>query len=247
MSQSLSALAVVTVLAGAGAPAVPPVGAQEPGAPTPAQTRAPGPVAQAPGGQQPRIQEPHAAPSSAAEQLSQPVYVIEQLVVGVYSTPDITGERVTIVKSGDRLEVLERAGEQVRVRRGGGREGWIRSSYLQSEEPLRTQLAERTAEVAHLKDEVSRLEKDLQAAHASASIAPKPPAQSSAVPVPSLPEPGVREPRRGLFEDAPDEGGRRVWPWALGAGLVALCVGFALGMLTLDRRIRRKYGGLRIY
>jgi hypothetical protein len=38
-----------------------------------------------------------------------------------------------------------------------------------------------------------------------------------------------------------------VWPWVLGAALLALCVGFALGALVLDRHIRRKYGGLRIY
>src|SRR5207248_2720627 len=44
-----------------------------------------------------------------------------------------------------------------------------------------------------------------------------------------------------------DERGRRVWPWALGSALVALIVGFALGALVLDRHIRRKYGGLRIY
>jgi len=39
----------------------------------------------------------------------------------------------------------------------------------------------------------------------------------------------------------------RVWPWALGAALLALCVGIALGALVLDWHIRRKYGGLRIY
>jgi Ni/Fe-hydrogenase subunit HybB-like protein len=57
----------------------------------------------------------------------------------------------------------------------------------------------------------------------------------------------VRSPRRGLFGGGPDEGGRRVWPWALGSALLALIVGFALGALVLDRHIRRKYGGLRIY
>jgi len=52
---------------------------------------------------------------------------------------------------------------------------------------------------------------------------------------------------RGLFAGAEQENPRRVWPWALGAALPALAVGFALGALALDRRIRRKYGGLRIY
>jgi hypothetical protein len=186
-----------------------------------------------------------AAPRPArAEEL----YVIEQLVVGLYSTPDVTGERITTVKSGERVEVLERAGDQVRVRTEGGREGWIRAVYLQAAEPLRPQLAERTAEVARLKEDVSRLEKELQAARASAAPqAPAPAAPASAAAAPAPPAPAesletVREPRDGLFGDP-----GRVWPWALGSALAALCVGFALGMHTLDRHIRRKYGGLRIY
>jgi phosphate/sulfate permease len=37
------------------------------------------------------------------------------------------------------------------------------------------------------------------------------------------------------------------WGWVLGAAAVALVIGFMLGWRTLDRRIRKKYGGLRIY
>jgi hypothetical protein len=37
------------------------------------------------------------------------------------------------------------------------------------------------------------------------------------------------------------------WLWVAGASAVALVVGFVLGWRTLDRRIRRKYGGLKIY
>jgi hypothetical protein len=37
------------------------------------------------------------------------------------------------------------------------------------------------------------------------------------------------------------------WEWVLGASVVALVIGFMLGWRTLDRRIRKKYGGLRIY
>jgi hypothetical protein len=183
------------------------------------------------------------------------LYVIEQLVVGLYSTPDVTGERITTVKSGDRVQVLERAGDQVRVRTEGGREGWIRAAYLQAAEPLRPQLAERTAEVARLKEDVSRLEKELQAARASAAPqaaapAPAAPASAAAAPAPPAPAPSLEtvwEPRVGLFGDGAETGRGRVWPWALGSALAALCVGFALGMHTLDRHIRRKYGGLRIY
>lgn len=176
------------------------------------------------------------------------VYVIEQLVVSLNNAPDATGERIASVKSGDKLEVIERSGDQVHVRTADAREGWIRSSYLTADEPLRARLAERTADVARLKEDVSRLAAQLEAARAGASSGPKAPAAPSAASAPAEPpEEAVRPPRLGLFGNGPDEGGRRVWPWALGSALLALIVGFALGALVLDRHIRRKYGGLRIY
>ena len=49
------------------------------------------------------------------------------------------------------------------------------------------------------------------------------------------------------FMTPPDSPARPVWHWALGSFVVALALGFALGWQMLDRRIRRKYGGLRIY
>jgi hypothetical protein len=176
------------------------------------------------------------------------LYVIEQLVAGLNNAPDATGERIASVKSGDKLEVIERSGDQVHVRTANAREGWIRSGYLTAEEPLRARLAERTADVARLKEDVSRLAAQLEAARAGASSGPKATAAPSAASAPAEPpEEDVRPPRRGLFAHGPDEGGRRVWPWALGSALLALIVGFALGALVLDRHIRRRYGGLRIY
>jgi hypothetical protein len=45
----------------------------------------------------------------------------------------------------------------------------------------------------------------------------------------------------------PEAPARPAWHWALGSFVIALASGFALGWQALDRRIRRKYGGLRIY
>jgi len=185
-----------------------------------------------------------ASPAVRAENL----YVIEQLVVSVSSAPDGSGERIASVRSGDALEVLERSGDEVHVRTGSGREGWIRASYLSAEEPLRPRLAQRTAEVARLKEDVSRLQAQLAAALSAASATP---GGGAAAPTAALTaavaaEDTARAPR-ALFAAEEEESPRRVWPWALGAALLALCVGFALGALVLDRHIRRKYGGLRIY
>jgi Bacterial SH3 domain len=184
------------------------------------------------------------------------VYVIEQLVVNVNSAPDASGERIATVKSGEALEVLERSGEQVHVRLPGGKDGWIRAGYVSADEPLRARLTQRDAELARLKDELTRLRSPPAPAHtapegpatgapgAGGAGAAPPPVSMAAVPPGEDPS---TAPQRSLFNTPEEEAPPRVWPWALGSALVALGVGFVLGALTLDRHIRRKYGGLRIY
>ena len=58
-------------------------------------------------------------------------------------------------------------------------------------------------------------------------------------------DPTAGEP--AYFMTPPEGPARPVWHWALGSFVVALGLGYALGWYVLDRRIRRKYGGLRIY
>jgi SH3-like domain-containing protein len=172
---------------------------------------------------------------------AEPLYVIEQLVVAVSSAPDPSGERVATLKSGERVEMLERAGEQVHVRLANGREGWVRASYLSADEPLRVRLAQRDAELARLNDEVSLLKAQPRAAPAAAGGAAAAAATATAAAEdPATPPPGA------LFS-AGEERPRPLWPWTLAAALIGCGIGFGLGAFMLDRHIRRKYGGLRIY
>ena len=209
------------------------------------------------------------APALHAETL----YVIEQLVVNVNSAPDATGERVSTIKSGDAVEVLERQGDQIHVHLGNGTEGWVRKSYLSEQEPLQHRLNERNTEVEKLKQDVARLESEVAAAkgaaHGKPAVAPAntgntnaggangastatPPATASQAAAPTAhaednaaaPEPAHEPP---YFMTPPDAPARPVWHWALGSFVVALGLGYGLGWQMLDRRIRRKYGGLRIY
>lgn len=204
-----------------------------------------------------------AAPAIHAETL----YVIEQLVVNVNSAPDATGERIANIKSGDAVEVLDRQGDQIQVHLANGTEGWVRKSYLSAEEPARVRLGERTAEVEKLKQDITRLEGELAAAKtashakpggaqtntAAAGPAPATPPASAATPTapaPTAAESGAAEQSAHeppYFMTPPDSPARPIWHWALGSFVVALALGFVLGWQMLDRRIRRKYGGLRIY
>jgi hypothetical protein len=168
-------------------------------------------------------------------------YVVGQLVVGVTATQEADSERIGQVKSGDRLEVLGREGDETHVKLSNGKEGWLETSYLSNDAPLQARLIERTAEVEKLKkqsdqleQDVSRLEGELaaaRAAHSATSDSPPPPA-----PVHDT-----------VFLQEPDRQSSTSWGAVLGVGAVMLLSGFIVGWKTLDRRIRRKYGGLKIY
>ncbi|HUA89004.1 MAG TPA: hypothetical protein VL994_06190 [Steroidobacteraceae bacterium] len=161
------------------------------------------------------------------------LYVVEQVVVAVNSTADGNGERVATVKSGDRVELIERAGEAVHVRLPDGREGWLRAIYLSGDEPLRPRLQQSEAELARLKAQLAQLQGQLAAASTPASPAP-----AAADPAPG-PVP--------MFSPQAASPAPRPWAWITASALAALVLGFLLGWRTLDRRIRRKYGGLKIY
>jgi Bacterial SH3 domain len=183
----------------------------------------------------------------AAARAEEPLYVIEQLVVNVNSAPGSAGERVATLKSGDRVELIERQGDEVHVRLANGRDGWVRASYFTTAEPLRVQLAARTAEVTQLKSELERLQAQQRTQTAAAAAAAAPGAAHT-VPA-SLPTGGAADATqvRGALLDAAPVIYRPRWRWVALSAFLSLLVGFALGWFVLDRRIRARYGGLRIY
>ena len=193
-------------------------------------------------------------------------YVIEQLVVSVNAMPDGSGERVDQIKSGDRVEVLEKQGDQSRVRLSSGQEGWLRSSYLSTTPPLREQLKARTDELEKLRAEKTKLDADLATARKAASAAAA--AVSAAPAAAPAPAPATSEPVHASEPPSAESPGadaapppqnppmfasddmmpsRPSWLVAITVSLLTLVAGFALGWRVLDKRIRAKYGGLRIY
>ena len=199
----------------------------------------------------------------------EPIYVIEQLVVGVTDAPGPNGERIGQVKSGDKLDLIERQDDEVHVQLPNGKEGWIKSSYLSTEEPLQRRLSERTAEVEKLKQEgeklkqdMGRLESQLAAARVAHNAASAPHPASAPTPTPPVANtptetipPAVADALSGgstpvretVFLRSPERPGQTPWPLVLGTAVLMLLAGFVLGWKTLDRRIRQKFGGLRIY
>ena len=164
--------------------------------------------------------------------LAAPAYVTDELVLGVYAAQSTQGPRLATLHSGDSVETLAAVGDVTEVRLPDGVTGWVKSVYLPTSQPATVRLkllqdeldrnratAPGLAEAAARSD-VQRLTQELQN-RSKAGAAP-----GAAVP--------PQEPA--------------TWPWAWGAAVVvALGCGFWLGYAALARRIKYKFGGIKVY
>ena len=170
---------------------------------------------------------------AAANAVAATAYVSDELVLGVYADENQQGQRLATLHSGARVQTLAAKGEFTQVRLSDGTTGWVKSTYLTTNEPAtvrvkqleveldRTRattpaLAEAAArsELEGLKRELAEKQSELDAARTAPSRA---------------------RPASGIS------------PLGLGALLLAAVCGFGLGYATLARRVRRKFGGIRVY
>lgn len=185
-----------------------------------------------------------AVPAAAA-----PAYVSDELVLGVYAEQNNQGQRLATLHSGTSVETLEQKGEFTQVRLHDGTTGWVKSAYLTTKEPaivrvkqLEEELDQRRATTPALaeaaaRSEVDRLTRELKLSQADLAAARE--AAASAV------SPAAAAPA-GAFAAFP-AGGRMAALMAAAAVVLALFGGFWLGYASLARRIRRKFGGLKVY
>lgn len=198
-----------------------------------------------------------------------PMYVSDKLVVNVYAEANQESERLATLNSGDAVESIEQVEGYTRVRLADEREGWIRSTYLVPQPPaiVRLRELERDAaptptagpsedELKKLKDQNSALQKEVAALKQAATEAAAKVAKAAQTPAPAAAQPTQHSTPPATLgrlegEAVPQIDPRTPWLRYLGVGgavlLVGGALGFALGFQTLARRIRRKYGNVKIY
>lgn len=201
--------------------------------------------------QEAETSEPPAAPAS----IPQERFVSDKLVLNVYAEPDQGSARIETIQSGDAVEELERSGTLVRVRLADGREGWVGASYLTSEAPAIVRLRELQrqqptpaaprVDKASL-DEIAQLKKDNTALRAQVSelqarvATPAPPPPLGETITAETPEPPLQA------SVVPTTAPSGVVGWLV-AMLAVAAVSFAGGYQMLARRLRKKFGGLKVY
>lgn len=200
-------------------------------------------------------QEP---PESAAPppQSATRLFVSDKLVLNVYTEPAQAGERVATIETGDEVAELERADTFVRVRLDDGREGWVGASYLITEPPAAVQLRElqrerktpapdrkTTEELARLRKENASLSAQVKQLEADAAAA------AESIASMALADEEASDDTTSTVDDSSMAEATASMTWWAAAimALIAGGAGFAAGYQTLARRIREKFGGLKIY
>ena len=202
--------------------------------------------------------QPEQAQQEDPQQQMRRLFVDDKLVLNVYAEAGQAGERVASIETGDAVDELERMDGSIRVRLDDGREGWVGANYLTTEptaavrlrELQREQKASAAAvdkksveEIARLRKQNAALEGEVKQLQATLAAAPAPAAEAETI-----------EDEFGNAEhqtqpapvNEPGNDSRALWIGLL-AALIAGAGGFAAGHQTLARRIRKKFGGLKIY
>jgi uncharacterized protein YgiM (DUF1202 family) len=197
------------------------------------------------------------------QQAPRQLFVSDKLVLNVYVEPDQGSARVATISTGEAVEELERSQNFILVRLENGREGWVGANYLTSEAPAAVRVRElqreqKTAIQAAEKksaDEIARLKKESAALQAqvnalktaAASAASAPVANAVQAPPEEAPETQEEGEPEELAAVAPAQAGGGIWMWLPIVVLATTGLGFAAGYQTLARRLRKKFGALKIY
>jgi Bacterial SH3 domain len=176
-------------------------------------------------------------------------YVSDELVLGVYAEENSQGQRLATLHSGSSVETLAQHGDFTQVRLGDGTTGWVKSAFLTTNEPAVVRIKRLEDELdrsrattpalaeAAARSEVERLQLALAAKQgeldAARAVGSAPSAATAAAPGPL---------------SALQTAAASRWPVILAASsALALACGFWLGYAALARRVRHKFGGIKVY
>ena len=180
----------------------------------------------------------------AANGRAAPAYVTDEIVLGVYPDQKTQGQRLATLHSGAAVETLAVDGESTQVRLAGGTIGWVKSAYLTNGKPATVRVKELQDELdrtrattpalaeAAERSEVQRLTRELSLRQAADS---QPTAGNGSGPVAVLPAASA------------GHAAAIAVGWWIAAVVASLAAGFWLGHAALARRIRQKFGGIKVY
>jgi SH3 domain protein len=180
--------------------------------------------------------------------LPETVYVTDSLQLGLHRARDTSDRPFATLTSGMPLEVLERVPSYARVQTTDGQQGWVKAAYLIAEKPPRARLAELETELEAVRAALHERETALMSAEeASARLSRE--MQATGTSTEAIEQTLARLKAENAAYEAQLDRYRGSLPlvWVVAAFLLAAGASFALGWWALDRLIRRRHGGIRVY
>ena len=174
-------------------------------------------------------------------------YVTDNLRLRMFASPELSGDVVRTLESGDAFEVLARDRRFIRVQMPDGATGYVSPAYIVEDKPaklivaetqaandrltseladLRESFAEPAALIDSLKGEATELQAQLN--QSSEQVAELQDANQSL------------EARHARYQYS------LPFTWVGGAIVVCLIAGFLVGLWWVDRQSRRRHGGIRV-
>jgi SH3 domain protein len=175
-------------------------------------------------------------------------YVTDMLQLEMYSTADMAGAPLRNLRSGDKVEVVERNGRVARVKSDDGQEGWVKGLYLVADEPARTRVNQLEQSNKGLENTVKKLRSQLAAEQGALTELEQ--VQSGTEEQRATTESeleNLRSENARLERSLSAYGINVPLTWLFIAMVIAVTGGFAGCWYWIDRRSRDRHGGYRIY
>lgn len=99
----------------------------------------------------------------AGAAMAETIYVHDYLRLGIRTNPNSSESPISVVTTGESLEVLQRRGGYIKVRSKDGVEGWVSKAYVSSEKPARLRLEQLQDEYKRQQSERKDLRRELTA------------------------------------------------------------------------------------
>lgn len=189
-----------------------------------------------------------AALAISAPAFAETAYVTDQLRLGLYEASGDGGQRLRLLRSGDALEVLERQGPYAQVRTEDGVVGWVKAGFIVTEKPAVLQVREFEVEKAALERQIERLEEQLKAIN-DPDIQGRLEETTAALESARAENQALSEELETLRARLEPAGPLRKYArllWTALGGVVLLALGILIGYRSHERRIRRRFAGMRI-
>lgn len=180
--------------------------------------------------------------------VAETVYITDNLRLGLHQAEDTSGRAFRMLESGQVLEVISRNRNYANVRLPDGAQGYVKAAYLVEEKPAKLIVAETAAERDSLAAELEETKRALAAPAATIQEL-----KDEAAGLTSKLE--IAEARIAdlLDENASIQGMKERYKGSLPLNWVAVAIGvcliggFICGLWWVDRRNRKRHGGIRIY